>query len=85
MFYEITGIILWGLFALLVLGRVLRWFKERPRLAMQDRWVVITGCDSGIGLGALEMLAAQGANVIACTYTAKGADRAAKACRKKFF
>jgi NAD(P)-dependent dehydrogenase (short-subunit alcohol dehydrogenase family) len=79
MFFQITGIIIWILIALLLVGRVLRAVKECARLEMKDRWVVITGCDSGIGLGVVEKLAAEGAKVVACTYTAEGAERAAKA------
>lgn len=83
MFFQITGIILWILIALLVLERIFRAIRERSRLEMKERWVVITGCDSGIGLGVVEKLSAEGANVIACTYTAEGAERAVKAGAKQ--
>ncbi len=83
MFFQITGIILWILVALLLTGRLLRAIKERSRLEMKNRWVVITGCDSGIGLGVVEQLAAEGANVIACTYTAEGAELASKVGAKQ--
>lgn len=83
MFFQITGVIIWIFIALLLIGRLLRAVKERARLEMKNRWVVITGCDSGIGLGVVEKLAAEGANVIACTYTAEGAERAAKAGAKQ--
>ena len=83
MFFQITGFAIWILIALLLVGRVYRAFKERARLDMKDRWVVITGCDSGIGLGVVEQLAAEGANVIACTYTLEGAERASKAGAKQ--
>jgi NAD(P)-dependent dehydrogenase (short-subunit alcohol dehydrogenase family) len=82
MFFQVTGFIVWGLFALIVAGRIFRAIQERSRLAMANRWVVITGCDSGIGLGVVEKLAAEGANVIACTYTSEGAERASKAGAK---
>ena len=82
MFFQITGIILWILAALLLAGRLFRALKERARLEMKNRWVVITGCDSGIGLGVVEKLAAEGAEVIACTYTIEGAERAANAGAK---
>lgn len=83
MFFQITGIILWVLIALLLADRVIRALRERARLEVKNRWVVITGCDSGIGLGVVEQLAAEGADVIACTYTAEGAERAAKAGAKQ--
>jgi NAD(P)-dependent dehydrogenase (short-subunit alcohol dehydrogenase family) len=82
MLFQITGIMIWGLIALLVFGRLLRAVRERARLEMNNRWVVITGCDSGIGLGVVEKLAAEGAQVIACTYTPAGAERAVKAGAK---
>jgi NAD(P)-dependent dehydrogenase (short-subunit alcohol dehydrogenase family) len=83
MFFQITGIVIWAVLALLVFGRLFRAVRERARLEMKNRWVVITGCDSGIGLGVVEQLAAEGADVIACTYTAEGAERAAKAGAKQ--
>ena len=83
MFFQITGILIWATLALLVLGRIIRAVKESTRLEMKNRWVVITGCDSGIGLGAVEQLAAEGANVIACTYTPEGAERASKVGAKQ--
>ena len=83
MFFQITGIIIWIFVALLLADRLLRAIKERSHLEMKNRWVVITGCDSGIGLGVVEQLAAEGADVIACTYTAEGAERAAKAGAKQ--
>ena len=83
MFFKSTGIVIWILFALWLVGRLLRAVKERARLAMKNRWVVITGCDSGIGLGVVAQLAGEGANVIACTYTAEGAERAEKAGAKQ--
>jgi len=83
MFFQLTGIIIWVTVLLLLLGRVVCAVKERTRLDMKNRWVIITGCDSGMGLGAVEQLAAEGADVIACTYTAEGAERAAKAGAKQ--
>jgi NAD(P)-dependent dehydrogenase (short-subunit alcohol dehydrogenase family) len=83
MFFQITGIIIWILIALLLVGRLFRAVRERAWLEMKNRWVVITGCDSGIGLGVVAHLAAEGANVIACTYTAEGLEHAAKAGAKQ--
>lgn len=83
MFFQLTGIIIWVAVLLLLLGRLVRAVKERARLNMKNRWVIITGCDSGIGLGVVEQLAVEGADVIACTYTAEGAERAAKAGAKQ--
>ena len=83
MFFQITGIIIWILAALLLIGKLFRAIKERTRLEMNNRWVVITGCDSGIGLGVVEKLATEGASVIACTYTAEGVERVMKAGAKQ--
>ena len=83
MLLAISGIVIWGLIALLIVDKVIRLFKERVFLDLKNHWVVITGCDSGIGLGAVEELAARGANVIACTYTVEGAERAENAGAKK--
>lgn len=82
MVFQITGIVIWAVIALLMLDRIIRAVRERIRLEMKNRWVVITGCDSGIGLGVVEQLTAEGANVIACTYTSDGAERASKAGAK---
>ena len=71
-----TGALVWAalvLWLLVALGR--RW-AGRARLDVRDRWVLVTGCDSGIGLGVVEALAARGARVIACTRTEEGAEQA---------
>lgn len=83
MFFQITGIGIWTIVALAVLGRIIRAVRERARLDMKNRWVVITGCDSGIGLGVVEQLAGQGANVIACVFTAEGIEQATQKGAKK--
>jgi NAD(P)-dependent dehydrogenase (short-subunit alcohol dehydrogenase family) len=83
MFFQITGLVIWILIVLLHVDLLIRTIKERSRLEMKDRWVVITGCDSGLGLGVVGQLTAEGTNVIACTYTAEGSERAAKAGAKQ--
>lgn len=80
---QITGIIVWLLMGLIFASWLLRFFKERAQLDMKNRWVVVTGCDSGLGLGVLEKLVAEGASVIACTYTLEGAERAKQAGAKE--
>jgi NAD(P)-dependent dehydrogenase (short-subunit alcohol dehydrogenase family) len=71
-----TGAAAWGLGAGALALRLVRALRERQRLPMQDRWVVVTGCDSGIGLGVVEGLVARGARVIAFCFTEEGAQRA---------
>jgi NAD(P)-dependent dehydrogenase (short-subunit alcohol dehydrogenase family) len=68
--------------ALLLVGAVL-WLADRiraiPRLRITDRWVVVTGCDSGIGLLLVSALAERGAAVLAMCLHAEGAARATAA------
>ena len=61
------GVLLW------VLVRVSAWLRRIPCLDLQGRWVVVTGCDSGIGQGVLAALSQCGAKVIACCLTNEGA------------
>jgi NAD(P)-dependent dehydrogenase (short-subunit alcohol dehydrogenase family) len=82
MVFVVTGMIVWALAGLLLLGKVIRFLKERARVDMKSRWVVVTGCDSGIGAGVVATLVAQGASVIACVYTADGVERAKQAGAK---
>jgi NAD(P)-dependent dehydrogenase (short-subunit alcohol dehydrogenase family) len=79
MFFVFTGIVTWAIAALVLSGKFVRFLRERSRLNMNSRWVVITGCDSGIGAGVVELLVAEGAAVIACVFTAAGAARATQA------
>ena len=70
-----------GLICLIVVGSFLlgwvwRTIKESQKLEISGRWVVVTGCDSGIGLGLVKKLVAGGALVVAFTYTQDGAERA---------
>ena len=75
----ITGLICWLIIGGFLIGRVWGIFKARPKLDIRNSWVIVTGCDSGIGLGVTKKLVAQGASVIAFTYTAEGAKRALEA------
>ena len=61
--------------------------RHRPVLDVAGRWVVVTGCDSGIGEGVAATLAARGAKVIACCLTDEGAAAAVAAgaaCAQRF-
>lgn len=72
----ITGTVAW-LGALTGLAwSVARRLRGRATLDLAGRWIVVTGCDSGIGAGVLEALVGRGAAVIALTYTEAGAGRA---------
>ena len=83
MLFDVTGVLVWLLIALFVLAKILRLIRERARLDVGGRWVVVTGCDSGIGLGVVRSLVADGAAVIACVYTAEGAEQATQAGAKR--
>ncbi|XP_074515462.1 dehydrogenase/reductase SDR family member 9 [Sebastes fasciatus] len=58
---------------------VYRWYKETKRVTnKEDKYVYITGCDSGFGNLLARHLDAQGFNVIAGCYTAEGEDELKK-------
>ena len=56
--------------------RVIDALRSRSHLDMAGRWIVVTGCDSGLGRGVVEKLVASKARVIACCLTQEGADAA---------
>jgi NAD(P)-dependent dehydrogenase (short-subunit alcohol dehydrogenase family) len=49
---------------------------RRHVLDVTGRWVVVTGCDSGIGQDLAVQLVSRGARVVACCFTDAGAQRA---------
>ena len=74
--FFVSGVALWILVSLVVVGRSIRWLGSLGRLEARDRWIVVTGCDSGFGLGVVEALVARGARVMAYCYTEAGEARA---------
>jgi len=69
----------WSVLVLLALWLVLRVYRavqHRAVLDVADRWIVVTGCDSGLGQGVVEKLVAARAQVIACCLTPEGAEAA---------
>lgn len=70
------GLALLGLLGLWVLWRAVDLLRRRPRHNLSGRWVVVTGCDSGIGKGVVGALASRGVQVIACCQTPAGAQAA---------
>ena len=72
----ITGIVVWVVVGIFLLSRVWSAFRRLPKFHISNHWVVVTGCDSGIGLGVVKELVAQNASVIAFTYTEEGAHNA---------
>ncbi|KAJ8003455.1 hypothetical protein DPEC_G00148500 [Dallia pectoralis] len=71
---------------LYLLGLVLfyylyRWFRELPRVPdIGNKYVYITGCDTGFGNMLAQHLDKKGFSVIAACYTEKGEDDLKKAC-----
>jgi NAD(P)-dependent dehydrogenase (short-subunit alcohol dehydrogenase family) len=74
-----TGIAFWSLVAIFVAGKIWESLRSRQKLEFDGRWVLVTGCDSGIGLGVVKKLVAANAAVSAFTLTTEGADRALQA------
>lgn len=69
----LTGQMLLYIVVLVALWFVFRWFKERKRVPnKEDKYVYITGCDSGFGNLLARRLDQLGYRVIAGCYTEKG-------------
>jgi len=66
--FVVTGIVMWALAAVVLLGKVVRFLKERSRVDMNGRWVVVTGCDSGIGAGVVAKLVGEGLGDCVCIH-----------------
>jgi NAD(P)-dependent dehydrogenase (short-subunit alcohol dehydrogenase family) len=77
--FTITGIAIWVLVALFIAGKLSEALQARQQLPISGHWVLITGCDSGIGLGVVKQLVAANAAVIALTFTSEGAEKARQA------
>ena len=59
---------------------VVKWITTPKPVQLSDEFILITGTDSGFGLGTLRSICAQGArNVIAMCYSQAGADNALQA------
>uniref|UniRef100_A0A8C0X3K2 Retinol dehydrogenase 16 n=1 Tax=Castor canadensis TaxID=51338 RepID=A0A8C0X3K2_CASCN len=61
---------------LVVLYHLLRWYRERQVVShLQDKYVFITGCDSGFGNLLARQLDMRGMRVLAACLTEKGAEQ----------
>ncbi|KAG5852537.1 hypothetical protein ANANG_G00063480 [Anguilla anguilla] len=70
-----------GLVAFLFLYR---WYRERDRVGNEnDKYVYITGCDSGFGNALAKHLDKMGYRVMASCFTEKGEDELRKACSER--
>ena len=65
-----------GVLALYVANLTFKKIQSRSRRDIAGQWVVVTGCDSGIGQGVVTALTKRGAKVVACCYTENGANAA---------
>ncbi|XP_053413544.1 17-beta-hydroxysteroid dehydrogenase type 6-like isoform X1 [Nycticebus coucang] len=62
--------------ALVGLYYLLRWYRERQVVShLQDKYIFITGCDSGFGNLLARQLDARGLRVLAACLTEKGAEQ----------
>ncbi|MEM7535686.1 MAG: SDR family NAD(P)-dependent oxidoreductase [Chloroflexota bacterium] len=73
---QIVGMLTWLLILIIIVTRIWAVVAGRSRLSLYNRWVVVTGCDSGIGKGVMERLIADEANVIALCFTEEGTQAA---------
>lgn len=67
------GVAVWILLTLLILRKFIVILRERARLDVTGKWIVVTGCDSGFGRGVVESLVARRARVVACCFSPEGA------------
>ena len=69
-----------GLVAALAVCGTCLWLLKRSRaqrvVSLQGKYIVVTGCDSGFGLGTVGELSELGAIVIALVYTSEGSSKA---------
>ncbi|XP_072698938.1 retinol dehydrogenase 16 isoform X2 [Canis lupus baileyi] len=66
----------WSLAVLVGLYYLLRWYRERQVVShLQDKYVFITGCDSGFGNLLARQLDLRGLRVLAACLTEKGAQQ----------
>uniref|UniRef100_A0A8C8VHE7 Uncharacterized protein n=1 Tax=Pelusios castaneus TaxID=367368 RepID=A0A8C8VHE7_9SAUR len=70
--------------ALLGLYYLRRWYRERQTVEnLQDKYVLITGCDSGFGNLLARQLDVRGLRVLAACLTEKGAEQLRKATSER--
>ena len=74
----IVGTLAWIIIIFSLASRLWRYIKEQQMLDISNRWVIVTGCDTGIGFGVMKKLLDEGASVIAFNYTEQGAQQALK-------
>ncbi|GAB5491142.1 MAG: SDR family oxidoreductase [Phototrophicaceae bacterium] len=74
----IVGTLAWIIIIFSLTSRLWRYIREQQMLDISNRWVIVTGCDTGIGFGVMKKLLDEGASVIAFNYTEQGAQQALK-------
>jgi len=73
---SVLGFALLAVLGLWILGRILAMLRHRPRHKLSGRWIVVTGCDSGIGQQVAKALTHRGVQVVACCFTPEGVNAA---------
>ncbi len=75
-FAAVVGALCLTLATVFLIARLISALGHARRLDVNGRWVVVTGCDSGIGRLLVDALIKRGAKVIACCLTSDGAETA---------
>lgn len=76
---DIAGVTLLLLLGMQGVSRILGKIGQRAILSLKGRWIIVTGCDTGIGALAVSRLVEQGAKVIAFTFSEAGKEAALSA------
>ncbi|XP_061470866.1 17-beta-hydroxysteroid dehydrogenase type 6-like [Rhineura floridana] len=72
------------LYLVVLLYFVIRWYRERQMVEnVREKYVFITGCDSGFGNQLARQLDARGLRVLAACLTQKGAEQLEKATSER--
>ena len=63
-----------------ILYKVVDYLLRLPHLSAESRYILVTGCDTGIGNAVARQLDALGSHVIAACYTETGETELKKQC-----
>ena len=64
----------------IIIYKVIDYFLRLPHLSAESRYILVTGCDTGIGHAVAKQLDALGSHVIAACYTEAGETELRKQC-----
>lgn len=68
-----TGVVTWTALLFGLAGRAWAAVRERSGMPIEGRWIVVTGCDSGLGWALVRELVDRKAQVVAMCLTPEGA------------